>query len=77
MHGYESSTKLIGKPVSNLLAPEIRRAIVKRIKNREKGEAEPGMYETVGLRKDGSTFPLFVQSTNILLPDGPANVTIL
>jgi len=77
MHGYESSTKLIGKPVSNLLAPEIRRAIVKRIKNREKGEAEPGMYETVGLRKDGSTFPLFVQSTNILLPDGPANVTFL
>ena len=77
MHGYESDTELIGEPVSNLLAPEIRRAIVKRIKNREKGEAEPGMYETAGLRKDGSTFPLFVQSTNILLPDGPANVTFL
>lgn len=77
MHGYESDTELIGKPVSNLLAPEIRRAIVKRIKNREKGEAEPGMYETVGLRKDGSTFPLFVQSNNILLPDGSANVTFL
>jgi diguanylate cyclase (GGDEF)-like protein/PAS domain S-box-containing protein len=77
MHGYESDSELIGNPVGNLLAPECRGAIVKRIKNREKGEAEPSMYETVGLRKDGSTFPLFVQSTNILLPDGPANVTFL
>jgi diguanylate cyclase (GGDEF)-like protein/PAS domain S-box-containing protein len=77
MHGYESDSELIGNPVGNLLAPESRRSIVERIKKREKGEAEPGAYETVGLRKDGSTFPLFVQATNLLLPDGLANVAFL
>jgi len=77
MHGYESDLDLIGKPVINLIAPEWRDAIGKRIKRRQKGEAEPGAYETVGLRKDGSTFPLFIQANNIMLFDGPANVSFL
>ena len=77
MHGYESSTELIGNLVSNLLAPECRRKIVNQIKRREKGEVLPSSYETIGLRKDGSVFPLFVQASNMMLLDGPANVAFL
>ena len=77
MHGYESSTELIGKPVSNLLPPKCRHVIGNNIKKRESGGTVPGSYETIGLRKDGSTFPLFVQATSMQLLDGPANVAFL
>jgi len=77
MHGYESASELIGKPISNLLAPQCRSNVVNQIEKREKGEAVPGSYETIGLRKDSSIFPLFVQATNMMLRDGPANVAFL
>ncbi|MFA4884542.1 MAG: PAS domain S-box protein, partial [Desulfotomaculaceae bacterium] len=77
MFGCGSSLELIGAPVINQVAPDERQAIGNNIKKREKGEAVPGSYETAGLRKDGSIFPLFVQGNNMMLLDGPANVAFL
>ncbi|HEU5099867.1 MAG TPA: ATP-binding protein, partial [Roseiflexaceae bacterium] len=39
-----------------------------------RGEPVPSSYESVGLRKDGSTFPNALQIGNIMLPGGPAAV---
>ncbi|MDD3364697.1 MAG: PAS domain S-box protein [Syntrophomonas sp.] len=74
MFGYDSSSELYGALVTNQVAPSCRREISNKVKKREKGEELPYSHETIGLRKDGSKFPLFVQVSNILLPDGPANV---
>jgi PAS domain S-box-containing protein/putative nucleotidyltransferase with HDIG domain len=77
MFGYKSGLKLIGTPIINQIAPGERHAVGNIIKKRAKGETASGFYETTGLRKDGSIFPLFVQVNNVLLPDGPANVAFL
>jgi PAS domain S-box-containing protein/putative nucleotidyltransferase with HDIG domain len=74
MFGYDSSMELQGTQVTTRFAPASRREIENKIKRREKGETLSLSHETIGQRKNGTTFPLFAQVDNILLPDGPANV---
>jgi PAS domain S-box-containing protein len=77
MFGYNHDD-LIGSSQLDRIAPECRDEIKKRYEMRRRGEVPPSRnFETVGLRKDGSTFPLFVQTHEILLEDGPAVVTFV
>jgi PAS domain S-box-containing protein/putative nucleotidyltransferase with HDIG domain len=74
MFGYDSTMELQRIQVTTQVAPASRREVENLIKKREKVEALSSSHETIGQRKNGTTFPLFVQVDNILLPDGPANV---
>jgi PAS domain S-box-containing protein len=74
MFGYDGVMELIGVPVINQVAPGGRPAIGNDLSNQAQREPIPVSSETVGLRKNGETFPLFVQVNTIVLPDGPANV---
>jgi diguanylate cyclase (GGDEF)-like protein len=47
------------------------------IERRRKGLPVPTSYETAGLRKDGSEFPLFVSTKRIELADGPLTMSFL
>ncbi|MBN8544986.1 MAG: response regulator [Ignavibacteria bacterium] len=60
LFGYESSDELIGVPVQNLIAPEERKKIHEYISKRNAGESVPSGYETLGLRKDGTSFEMDV-----------------
>jgi PAS domain S-box-containing protein len=51
MFGYEVS-EVIGKPVMDFIAPEYREQVMENIRS-----GYEGVYETVCLRKDGTTFP--------------------
>jgi len=74
MFGYVDEAELYGTPLTNQIALPYREEIMERTRRREKGEAAPSSYETVGLRKDGSSFPFHVSVTRIELSDGPASI---
>lgn len=74
---YQEPAELIGASVLKLVAPECRPAIEERTRLREEGKAVPNRYETVGMRKNGASFPLLVEVARIDLPDGPASVAFL
>ncbi|HNM38411.1 MAG TPA: PAS domain S-box protein, partial [Anaerolineales bacterium] len=64
-------------PVINLIAPESREMIIHNIQDRDKGLAVPSDYETVALRKDGSTFILDVRISTYILQGEQYTLVIL
>jgi PAS domain S-box-containing protein len=74
MYGYADLAELHGIPLIDLVAPELRPELAERALGRERDEPVPSSYESLGLRKDGTTFPTAVQVGTITLPDGPAAV---
>ncbi len=77
MFGFGNASELRHKPVVECFAPEYRPDISEKIIRRERGEHVPTMQETVGLRRDGSTFPIYMETSVIDLPDGCANVAFI
>lgn len=77
MFGYDSIAELREQPLVNQIAPQCRDAIEDRIRRRIQGESLETTYETIGLRKDGSQFPLLVSAKRVVLPDGPLTFTYL
>ena len=72
MFGYAKDTELEGTSLLNQIAPQCRSQVEENIRGREQGKEAPFAYETVGLKKDDSQFPFYVESARIELPDGPA-----
>jgi PAS domain S-box-containing protein len=56
LFGYESAESLIGTPIIDVVAPESRPLIKKRIERRLKDEEVALSAEFTGLKKDGTTF---------------------
>ena len=67
MFGYESSQEFIGTSQLNRVAPDYRWQLNLNISKRKRGEAVPNQYEFMGLRKDGSTFPVFIDVSRVRL----------
>jgi PAS domain S-box-containing protein len=57
MHGY-AVEELKGRPLADTLAPEMRLNLERRLK--EADEKGHYIYDSVHLRKDGTTFPVLV-----------------
>ena len=77
MFGYKSATEVRGQPLINQIAPHRRTEAEDRIRRRILGEPVDPSYETVGLRKDGSQFPLYVSAKRVILNDGPMTFAFL
>ena len=77
MFGYRDASELRQKPVVECVAPECRQEVMDRIASGERGEHVAKMYEAIGLRKDNSVFPIYMENTAIDLPDGRANVVYI
>jgi PAS domain S-box-containing protein len=75
MFGYEHIDELRERPLINQIAPQCRDEVMHRIQKRAAGVNVENMYETIGLRKDGSQFPFLVSVTRIILADGPLTVS--
>jgi PAS domain S-box-containing protein len=75
--GYANVTELEGTFLLDRVAPQCRSQVEEIVMRKERGEAVPRAYETVGVRRDGSQFPLYVESARIELPDGPAIIAYL
>ncbi|MDA3904933.1 MAG: PAS domain S-box protein [Bacteroidales bacterium] len=63
LFGYSHSDELISKSILDLIAPTERNKILSNIQSRSKGDLTPQVYETKGLRKDGSEFDLDVHAS--------------
>jgi PAS domain S-box-containing protein len=67
MHGYKVE-ELISRPIIDVFAPEAREALVEQIRiTRERGHH---IYESLHIRKDGTVFPVLVESTAVRDADG-------
>ena len=77
MFGYTSTGEVSGTPLLQRIAPSHRAEMQDLIERRRGGLPAPTTYETVGLRRDGSEFPLFVSTKRIELADGPLTMSFL
>jgi len=78
MFGLDETTKLQGKTFMNFVAPISRQMITERPERRMQGQDMSGSpAEAIGLRKDGTTFPVQIEAFRIDLHDGPASVAFI
>jgi diguanylate cyclase (GGDEF)-like protein/PAS domain S-box-containing protein len=77
MFGYERADEVCDTPLLQRIAPSHRAEMQRRIEQRRQGAEAPTSYELVGLRKDGSEFPMFVSTKRIELADGPLTMAFL
>jgi PAS domain S-box-containing protein len=77
MFGYNDIEEVRGSSVINRVAPQCRAEVEDRIRRRIHNEPTEATYETTGLRKDGSQFPLSISAKRIVLSDGPLSVAFV
>ncbi len=77
MFGFDHLDEALARPMVEQLAPECRDEVAERARQRELGEPVANEYETIGQRKDGSQFNLYVGVTRVQLANGPASVGFL
>lgn len=77
MFGYADAEEIRGQAVLSHVAPEFRAQMEERIRRRERGEWAEQTYETVGLRKDGSRFPIYISAKSLEFKDGPLTIAFL
>jgi PAS domain S-box-containing protein len=77
MFGFQDGEELCGRPVTDQWAPQCREEIVERTRRREQNLPVPTDYEGIGLRKDGSQFPVHIAVARVQLLDGPASISFL
>ncbi len=70
--GYDSQNEIIGKSITELIAPEDRKLVISRAKQRIKGETVPSIYEVNILRKNGSYLPVEMNASLIDYEGKPA-----
>jgi two-component system cell cycle sensor histidine kinase/response regulator CckA len=75
--GFTEKKELMGTNFLKQIAASERKKIAERNQKREQRITVPTSYETVGLRKNGSTFPLNVNVTLINLLTGPATLAYI
>ncbi|HYE04828.1 MAG TPA: PAS domain S-box protein, partial [Planctomycetota bacterium] len=63
MFGYDTHDELVGRKIIDFIAPEERDRLSEIIARRGLGDAAPREYDTVGLRRDGTRFPMEVRSS--------------
>jgi PAS domain S-box-containing protein len=74
LFGYDGPAQIVGTSQLGRVAPESRAQVTEYIRRRKQGEPVPSAYEITGLRRNGSTFPLYVEVTRIDWDEGPVSM---
>ncbi|KAA3612004.1 MAG: PAS domain S-box protein [Calditrichaeota bacterium] len=77
LFGYKNKAEIIGSSILNHLAVSERKKLLALNQSREDNKKGPSSYESVGLRKDGSTFPFQINVTVIQLEEGTATLVFI
>jgi diguanylate cyclase (GGDEF)-like protein/PAS domain S-box-containing protein len=75
--GARDASEILGRPFLEFTAPEESENAQKVFRSFLAGESLPEIYESVGLRLDGSTFPCEVSAAQLQLPGEPATLVYL
>lgn len=67
----------VGRSIGDYLPAGEWKRVQDLVDRRERGDDVPARYETVGIRDDGSEFPIEVRAVRLDLPDGPASLTFV
>ncbi|OPY79901.1 MAG: Sporulation kinase E [Syntrophorhabdus sp. PtaU1.Bin058] len=74
MFGYGKRSEIVGRPILDIVAPQCRDDVWDKTIRRESGEGIINSYETTGLRKDGSEFPMQVTVKLLSMAEGTADI---
>ena len=77
MFGYDSKDEAEGQLFTKFVAPQHKELMVKRGRNRTKGENEPASYEFSGLRKNGTMLDAEISVGMITYEGKPARQAII
>ena len=77
MFGYGNRDEVTGTPLIERIAPQSRAEVEARVARRSSGQPEENSYETIGLRKDGTQFPMLVSAQRVMMKDGPISSAFL
>lgn len=77
MFGHDSADEVRCRSLLEQVAPQCRAEMQERIRRRIQGLGTEATYETVGLRRDGSQFPLYISAKRLELDDGPVTIAFL
>jgi PAS domain S-box-containing protein len=77
MFGYAHESEILGKPLLDTIEARQRDLVQLRNEERERTGSGPTEYETVGLRKDGSTFPELLYVTVVPLAEGVGTLAFI
>jgi PAS domain S-box-containing protein len=72
--GSQRIEEIIGRPVSELFAPQYQEESKERSRRRSLGLPVPNELESIALRSDGSQFPVHLTIATVQLPDGAATM---
>jgi PAS domain S-box-containing protein len=67
MFGYGDPAELLAVATEALIAPSERPRVARFIRGRVRGDPVPSAYETLGLRRDGTVFPMDVRVSGFTL----------
>jgi PAS domain S-box-containing protein len=77
MFGYKEGEILVGKPVFDNFAMNVREEIADYVHRRSLGIPAPLEYETKGLRQDLSEFPMHIVVAVVHLAEGDASIAFI
>jgi diguanylate cyclase (GGDEF)-like protein/PAS domain S-box-containing protein len=75
--GFAHVDELRGRPLLNQIAPAFREEMAERVRRRNEGGEVESTYESVGLRKDGTQFPIYISAKRLNLEGGPVTIAFL
>ena len=73
--GFADPSELIGTHICERIAPQCRSGITELALRCVSEASVPCEYETIGIRRDGSQFPCFVDITRLIFDEGPMSVS--
>ena len=77
LFGLQNPEETFGCPILDQFAPQCHEQIEDLLRRRQQGLPVPNEYESIGRRKDGSTFPMHVAVSRVDLADGPVSLGFL
>jgi len=73
--GFTDPSELIGSHICDRIAPQCRSEITELALACVSAASVPCEYETVGIRKDGTQFPCYLDITKLIFDDGPMSIS--
>ena len=77
MYGLERPDELLGQRAYVLFAPHLQEESRERTRRRSRGLAVPAEYDSIGVRADGSQFPMHCAVGTVQLRDGNAYIAFI